>query len=312
MKRLDYLAIVVSIILLLVFYARKTESSCLTGAFLVSKPKKEDIIAFKNKYGKKPFLVMVFVDWNNFIDGKVIEDIYSQGCVIFVTWEPWNATKREGIDYDGLLSGKYDRYIRDFANKLKKIENKVFLRFAHEMNGNWYPWSGTAIGKNKYVAIYRYVKDTFNKMDVTNVEWVFSVNWEDVPKENNHFMLYYPGDVYVDYVGIDGYNWGDTQSWSKWMSFRDIFEERYNEISSKLRKPVMITEFSSTGGGGNKTQWIRESMDAIKQMEGVKAFVLFNADKEVDWSFPGNEASGKEFKKQLEAEYFKDYNFSSK
>ena len=91
------------------------------GAFLSDEPTKEGIIDFKNKYGKKPYLIMVFVDWKNFINREVIKDVYSQGCVLFVTWEPWYAVAKEGMDYDEILSGKWDEYISEFAEILKNV-----------------------------------------------------------------------------------------------------------------------------------------------------------------------------------------------
>lgn len=300
------LPVIVITTALLLFYVKDSRSACLTGAFLADQPTKADIISFKEKYGKKPYLVMVFTEWNRFVSEEVIEAVYSSGCVLFISWEPWYALSKEGIDYDGVLSGKWDSYIANFADKLKDIESSVYIRFAHEMNGNWYPWSGSKIGRDKFVAIYRYVKDIFDRTNATNVKWVFSLNWEDIPRENNHFMLYYPGDKYVDYVGIDGYNWGNTRSWSKWMSFKAIFKKRYTEITTRLKKPILISEFSSTSSGGDKSRWIKEAMNNIKHMKKIKGFVLFNVDKETDWRFPGDNASGQEFKRQLKDKYFKD------
>lgn len=310
MKRFRDTTILVCIILiiiaLLLFYAKDSQPACLTGAFLADQPTKEDIINFKKKYGKKPYLVMIFTDWNRFVSEQVIEAVYSSGCVLFISWEPWYAASKKGIDYDELLSGKWDSYISNFADKLKDIENIVYIRFAHEMNGNWYPWSGSKIGRDKFVAIYRYVKDIFDRTNVTNLKWVFSLNWEDVPREDNHFMLYYPGDKYVDYLGIDGYNWGNTRAWSKWRSFEAIFKKRYKEITTGLKKPILISEFSSTSSGGDKSRWIKEAMNSIKHMKKIKGFVLFNVDKETDWSFSTDNASGQELKRQLKDSYFRD------
>ena len=309
MKHLRYVVTFLSIIIaatLLSSCATDSKSYCLTGAFLSDKPSREDIVDFKNKYGKKPFLVMVFVDWENFISQEVIEDVYSEDCALVVTWEPWYAMAKEGLDYDEILSGKWDAYIREFANRLKDTEEAILLRFGHEMNGNWYPWSGTKIGREKFTAIYRHAKDIFDETGASNVEWIFSVNWEDVPREDNNFMLYYPGDEYVDYVGIDGYNWGSTKSWSRWMSFKEIFEKRYKEITNNLKKPIIISEFSSTSNGGDKAVWIKEAMNDIKRMKEIKGFVLFNVDKETDWNFPTDEDFGKEFKVHLGDSYFKD------
>lgn len=293
---------------LVLFKAQPVEAECLIGAFLSDSPTQEDISNFRNNYGKKPFIVMVFIDWGSFLDDKMVKEVYSQGCILLITWEPWEAVTKQGINYEGLLSGEYDKYISDFGDQVKEIKNQVFIRFAHEMNGNWYPWSGIKIGKDKFVEMSRHVKDIFDKNKVKNVKWIFSVNWEDVPEKDNYFMSYYPGDNYVDYIGIDGYNWGDTQSWSKWMSFKDIFFERYLEVVTRFRKPVLISEFSSASSGGNKARWLKEAMNAIKDMQHIKGFVLFNIDKEVDWSFSINSIYGKEFKRQLKDDHFRDKN----
>jgi len=222
-----------------------------------------------------------------------------------ITWEPWDATLKTPIDYDRLLQGEYDKYITDFANYIKFFEAEVFLRFAHEMNGNWYPWSGSKIGADKYKEIYKYIKDIFDSSGVKNVKWVFSVNCEDVPNiKDNNFLNYYPGNTYVDYIGIDGYNWGNTQSWSKWITFRDLFEEVYNKTRKVLKKPILISEFSSTSKGGDRVKWIRSAMQDMKTFEEIKGFVLFNENKEVDWNFSISESSGKELKKQFKDPYF--------
>jgi len=281
-------------------------SYCLTGAFIGDVPGKTDIEGFEKDYGKKPYIVMVFIDWGRLIEGRVIDDVYSRNCVLMVTWEPWDAVNKKGIGYNKLIAGNYDDYIRQFAGQLRRIKKPVYLRFAHEMNGNWYPWSGVEIGKDAYTNMYRRVKDIFDKEKADNVRWVFSVNWEDVPKEDNHFTAYYPGDGYVDYVGIDGYNWGTTQNWSHWISFRRIFNKVYEEVISTYQKPVLISEFGCASKGGNKARWIKHAMENIKDMPGVKGFVLFNRDKEANWEFQPGEPAGKELKRQLRDKYFKD------
>jgi len=284
----------------------ETSSYCFTGAFIGDKPSRQDIVTFQRDYVKQPYFVMIFVDWKNFPDLGVIKAILGEGSCPLITWEPWNAEPKTGIDYDGLLQGEYDDYISDFAKLIGSFKSEVCLRFAHEMNGNWYPWSGSKIGVDKYIKIYQYVKDIFDKLGVNNVKWVFSVNWEDTPPiKANDFINYYPGEAYVDYVGIDGYNWGDTQSWSQWITFRELFNAPYNKVVDQLKKPVLISEFSSASSGGDKAKWIQNAMQDIKELKEVKGFVLFNVNKEVDWSFPASEEPGKALKKELEDPYFR-------
>lgn len=287
-------------------HAEKEEpAACLTGAYLSDNPTAKEIEQFRKDFGKKPCLIMVFVDWEHFVKDEIVKEVYGQNAVLIITWEPWLAAKKQGIDFDKLITGGYDGYLREFAGKLKQIKNVVYLRFAHEVNGDWYPWSAAKLGSEKYVAAYKHVKDVFDKAGAANVKWVFSVNWEDIPS-SNHFMSSYPGDAYVDYLGIDGYNWGLSQEWSRWMSFGEIFKKRYEEIVRFFRKPVMITEFSSTTRGGDKRLWIEDAMQSMKELKKIEAFVIFNVDKETDWRFPADTPSGMELKKQLCDSYFRE------
>ena len=280
---------------------------CLVGAFLGDAPRRSDIWTFQKDYGKKPYFVMIFVDWENYPDPGVINDILNESCRPIVTWEPWTAYSKRPTDIDNILEGGYDDYIRDFARKVDAFPGKILLRFAHEMNGDWYPWSGARIGAEKYKEMYRYVKDIFDDERVDTAGWVFSINWEDVPPiAANDMMNYYPGDDYVDYVGIDGYNWGTTQPWSRWMSFYEIFGGIYRRVVNEIGKPVIITEFSSASEGGDKAEWIREAMDQIKRWDMVKGFVLFNVLKETDWTFPANEKSGRQLRESISDPHFTD------
>jgi endoglucanase len=278
-------------------------AGCLIGAFLSDKPTVATIEKFVVDYGKRPALVLIFLDWGKLPGESVVRDVYSSGSVLMVTWEPWHAEEKKAIDFEALLAGKDDAYVREFALKLKAIGRPVFLRFAHEMNGDWYPWSGRKIGNKTYLGMFRHIHDVFDKAGVQNVRWVFSINAENIPPENAYAGCY-PGDRYVDYIGLDGYNWGGTQGWSRWRSFRDIFSGVYGEVVNRYKKPVILSEFSSASVGGDKARWIQEALQAIKKMPEVKGFILFNVDKETDWRFSPDLKAGQEFKAEIKDPYF--------
>ena len=285
---------------------QKEKNGCFTGAFLTDNPGKADILSFQKAYGKKPYFVLMFTDWNSFPDSGSIKEILEESSCPIITWEPWEDYSVP-VDPAKILTGGYDEYIREFALKIGSFEGEVMIRFAHEMNGDWYPWAGSVIGAENYKKMYRYVKDIFDDAGVRNVKWIFSVNWEDVPKTaGNDMMNYYPGDEYADYIGIDGYNWGTAREWSKWRSFRDIFSKTYKKLVEELGKPVIISEFSSVSEGGNKAQWIRQAMRDIRSWNEIKGFVLFNVDKEADWMFPADKKCGMEFGREIGDPYFKD------
>lgn len=285
---------------------RPEGSGCLTGAFIADRPTAAAIDEFQRDYGKKPFLVMTFLDWGKFPDDAVIRDVYGRGCTLVVTWEPWHAEQKAGIDYTGLLRGREDEYIRAFAEKLKAIGQPVFLRFAHEMNGDWYPWSAAKLGAARYQGVFRRVRRVFDQAGVSNVWWIFSVNAENVPAGNDPAFCY-PGDRFVDYVGLDGYNWGTTQTWSQWRSFVEIFSKSYSETVRNHKKPVIVTEFASASKGGDKAAWIADAFKSVKRMPKIKGLVLFNIDKEADWKCPPGTASGREVSAGFSGSYFRDH-----
>ncbi len=286
-------------------YFHKWSGYCLTGAFLADKPTAALIERFAADYGKRPAIVLAFLDWGKFPDEAVIRDVYGAGSVLMITWEPWNAPLKAAIDYDALLAGKDDAYIREFALRLKMIGKPVFLRFAHEMNGDWYPWAGTKIGPEKYQKLFRHVHQIFDQAEANNVRWVFSINAENVPPENTYGGCY-PGERFVDYIGFDGYNWGTTQSWSRWRSFSEIFSGVYQDVLKRYRKPVILSEFSSASSGGDKARWIVDALKEIQRMPKIKAMILFNIDKETNWKFvPGSE-TGRSLRNGLSSAYFRD------
>jgi hypothetical protein len=284
---------------------KKDEKGCLTGVFLADLPKSYAIEKFSVDYGKRPALILTFLDWGALPDENVVRDVYDRGSILVVTWEPWRAKEKKAIDYDALLAGREDEYIRTFALRMKFIGKTVFLRFAHEMNGDWYPWSGQKIGGEKYQRLFRYVRKIFDEVHAENVRWVFSINAENVPPENAYSGCY-PGDRFVDYIGLDGYNWGTAQSWSRWKSFKDIFSGVYGDVVRRYKKPMIISEFSSASAGGDKALWIEDALQAMRQMPVVKGFILFNVDKEADWRFPPNIPSGQKLKSGLANPYFQE------
>ena len=273
---------------------KREDAGCLTGAFLADKPSTASIEQFKEDYGKRPAVVLTFLDWGQYPDEAVVRDVYGSGSVLMVTWEPWRASQKAAIDFDALLRGQDDVYIREFALKLKAIEKPVFLRFAHEMNGDWYPWSGQNIGGAKYQRLFRHLREIFDGAGTGNVRWVFSINIENVPSSNGYAGCY-PGDRYVDYIGLDGYNWGTRQSWSRWRSFKELFSGIYGEVVQRYKKPVILSELGSTSSGGDKALWIGEALREVKRMPEVKALILFNVDKETDWKI----ASGSDVSQRL-------------
>jgi beta-mannanase len=217
-----------------------------------------------------------------------------------ITWEPWDYTR--GIDQPeyqlaNIANGNFDAYIRSWAQGLASYDGTVLLRFAHEMNHQHYPW---AIGVNgntesDYIAAWRHIHDLFVAEGAVNVQWVWSplIWWEGAPL----IEPMYPGDAYVDWVALDGYN---NVEWGGWQSFSQIFGASYQRLTEMTDKPIMIAEVASGEAGGSKAAWITEAFSQIQaQFPEIRAVVWFNESKETDWRVNSSNASLRAFRNAI-------------
>ena len=127
-----------------------------------------------------------------------------------------------------------------------------------------------------------------------------NVDSEDAPAA----LEYYPGDAYVDWTGIDGYNWGTSDPDFAWQSFEDVFRDMYDQLHT-LGKPIIIGETASAPKGGSKAGWITAIPSTLRSdFPDVRAVVWFDVKKERDWRIRSSRASQKAFKKLAASKEF--------
>lgn len=246
--------------------------------------------------GRAPDAELWFVDFFSPPPIAELERVRARGADPVVTWEPWRALgdgtyDRTAITMEQIAAGVHDDHLYRWADELAAWGGPVYLRFAHEPNGDWYPWSpagGTP--PETYVAAWRHVHDLLVSKNARNVRWIWTVN---VPHPGGSPIdRLYPGHDYVDLVGVDGYNWGTTHPWSRWQAPVDLFGPTLDEMSRLAPgKPVVITEVASAEEGGSKARWIRELVTHLDTRETVSGFIWFDHLKEADWrigSSPGS------------------------
>jgi beta-mannanase len=277
-----------------------------TGVFIESSPLGRPGLTAWDKWtsqvGGRTAYVMWYTDWSTGFQGFGVTNAYSRGSIPVITWEMKNRSRN--ISYSDVLAGKWNKYIDTWAANAKTDGREIFVRFGHEMNGDWYGWGGAQNGANaqspqQFIAMWRFVRGRFNAKGVTNVTWVWCANHESVPDTDwNRPENYYPGDAYVDWICADGYNWGTSQSWSSWKSFDQVFGPVYARLTAAAPgKPFMIGEFASTELGGDKAAWITDAASRIStQYPQMKAFIWFNMNKETDWRVESSAASLNAFK----------------
>ena len=249
-----------------------------------------------SQVGAHPLYLMWYTDWSTGFQSYAVTNAHARGATPIITWEMKN--RQSAIPYADVLAGRWNRYLDAWVAAAKADGRPMFVRFGHEMNGDWYGWSGarngaSAAAASQFVAVWRYVHDRFTRAGVTNVTWVWCPNAESVPAAPwNAASNYYPGDAYVDWTCPDGYNWGTSQTvatagWSsRWQTFDQVFGAVYAEVTKLAPgKPFMIGEFASAEAGGSKAEWMRNAAARIASPDyaQIRAFVWFNMNKETDW-----------------------------
>jgi hypothetical protein len=229
----------------------------------------------------------------NFPQGEM-NSIRSHGAIPFYSWGsqsipvPSNLSE-PNFQLSDVIEGHHDAYIRKFAEAAKAWGHPFFLRFNWEMNGGWFAWAEGVNGNKagEYVAAWRHVHDIFTQVGATNATWVWCPN-VDPEHQMQDLGKLYPGDAYVDWTGLDGYNWGTNPARpDRWRSFDSLYGSTYKEITNTIApsKPLMISEVGSSEYGGSKAAWIKDMLaripTAYPKIRGLLWFEKF--DDGMDW-----------------------------
>ncbi|MGU3436601.1 glycoside hydrolase family 26 protein [Actinomycetes bacterium M1A6_2h] len=227
--------------------------------------------------------------WEQPLDVDVLHKIDDAGVMPAVTWEPWNPQNGPTATEfrpSRIAAGEFDDYIRSWADSAAEFGKPMQIRFGHEMNGTWYPWA-VGVGGNTaadFVAAYRHVHDIFMSSGATKVQWVWS--FDSSSRRDGALdtaASTYPGDTYVDLIGIDGYNGGAAGEF--WQSPQDLFG-RAIDMADRVGsgKPVWIYETGSGDELGDKAQWIRDLFSYLSSTS-VRGVLWFDFSKsgEANW-----------------------------
>ena len=209
----------------------------------------------------------------------------ARGYLPVLSWGSYAAG--EGADQpryrlSEIVGGRYDAFIRRWATGAKRWGHPFFLRFDWEMNTNSVPYSEHSNGnrRGEFVRMWRHVHRIFTSVGAENVTWVWCPNAEYSASVKPLASLY-PGDAYVDWTCLDGYNWGANPAHAgAWMSFDTVFEDTYRLITTQIApsKPLMIGETASTEIGGSKADWITDALgtQVLDRFPRIRAIVWFN------------------------------------
>jgi mannan endo-1,4-beta-mannosidase len=270
------------------------------------------VTRFEGETGRSASLVQFFQPFANCnpdcdfyeFPAEPMESIRTHGSIPVLSWSSQSipsSLDEPDFQLGDVIEGRYDAFIREFAEEARDWGHPFFLRFNWEMNGNWFPWAEGVNGNSsgQYVAAWRHVHDVFNAVGVTNVSWVWCP-FVDPAGSMTDLGSLYPGDAYVDWTGLDGYNWGTNPASPRgWRSFDQLFADTYTEIAEGVApsKPLMIGEVGSSEQGGDKAAWIRDALSRVPAAyPQIRALLWFDKfDDDMDWPIETSSAATSAF-----------------
>ena len=155
-----------------------------------------------------------------------------------------------------IIDGNFDNDLLQWFQEASNTGYPLLVEFGTEVNGEWFPWNGVhngganttgygdpslPDGPERFRDAYRHIIDLSRQAGASNITWFFHIDAAGQPEESwNDFENYYPGDNYIDWVGIS--NYGAVTPDEDPMSFEDKLNLVYDRITTMTNKPLAILE----------------------------------------------------------------------
>jgi hypothetical protein len=235
-----------------------TQQGIALGVWVRGFPTDPDAVdRYRRLTGHSPAVIHLFRNWTDAtgtFDPALADAIAATDAVPMISWQPPAGDLAAGA------RGEHDAYVQAYAAAVAAWGGRLLLRPAHEMNGEWIPWRSDPAAFREAWHRLRWI---FAEEGASNAIWVWSPHVID--RRAADFAPYFPGADAVDWLALDGYNWGRSQRSTRWQSFDAIFADSYRRITDLAPDlPVMLAEIGCAEEGGDKAAWIRDALlDAV-------------------------------------------------
>jgi endoglucanase len=202
---------------------------------------------------------------------------------LLITIEPcsWNEDWRLGPEElrQKVLAGGYDANIKAISSVVKTLKSPVIIRWAQEMEdtSGRFAWSNWP--PQDYIKAYRKVAEQFRK-DTPTVQIMWS------PKGSEGLEKYYPGDDYVDLVGLSifGLQQYDVREYGATRTFTEALKPAYQRVAP-FKKPIWVAELGYEGDASYMQPWIQTATAKDAQFSDLKEVVYFNDRDVIAWPY---------------------------
>lgn len=261
-----------------------------------------------------------FYRWDNLLSDFSTENHVKKsieaGRTQFLSWKP---VYEDGtnIAWASIADGEHDELIREKAGRVAALDEPVMMVFGHEANGRvgeFEPGRHTGGGHintkagsaEDFVAAWQHIHDLFAEQDVSNVSWVWIMTRGPFEGEANQADQLYPGDAYVDWVGLDPYNFFHNQQ--NWREMEDLMTGFTGWVETRdIDKPWLLGEWGTVedpSQDGRKAEWLRNAADYFESESRLKAIVHFDSSPKNNWLYDSSESSRQSFIEISNRPYF--------
>lgn len=222
-----------------------------------------------------------FQGWNSDFRPERVNAAWTRGEVPLLVWEArafGDGLSSAGYTLTSISEGVHDSYLRQYARDIAANGLPLVIRMNPEMNGDWYRWAEPNPDfdnpPGSYVAAWRHIHDLFAEEGANDlVIWLWSPNRIDNISRLPPIDDYYPGDDYVDWVGMTGYYRPEDEA--------PTFASTYDATLAELRrvapgKPIILSEVGATESGGRKPEFIADFFAGLPRNPDVIGFLWFN------------------------------------
>lgn len=250
----------------------------------------EDLSSYEETVGKSVAWVYFSHNWYRDMNFplETATWIREGGSIPFIRLmlrdHPEQYRKNRNFTLKRILKGKFDEDLHAWARDARDFDSPLIVEFGTEVNGEWFPWNGKWNGGRKkkeygdptypdgperFRDAYRHIIDIMREEGASNITWVFHVNNDDVPNKTwNRFEKYYPGDDYIDWIGVSVYG-AQTPTDEEWLLFSDMMDEVYPRLESlSTSKPIVVLEFGVTSGNplGDQAEWAEDALKNLTEL----------------------------------------------
>ncbi|MFT2213015.1 glycoside hydrolase family 26 protein [Rhizobium giardinii] len=202
---------------------------------------------------------------------------------LLITIEPWSWNEDRRLSANDLrrrvLAGSYDANIKAISDVVKTLKSPVIIRWGQEMEDRSGRFSWADWPPQDYIKAYRKVADQFRK-DRPTVQIMWS------PKGQEDLEKYYPGDDYVDVIGLSvfGLQDYDMREYGAPRTFTEALKPGYERVAP-FRKPIWVAELGYEGDANYMQPWIQAATARNDQFPDLKEVIYFNDRDVIGWPF---------------------------